>query len=520
MADHSALLNASIPLEPLLGYLNFSEGKPDPRFQKQFNDAYGLLADPGAPEPWMALHSALWAKLSELHASGASAFRSTEQAEGVLRRVFERVLPAYRRHHADLLFHLSDADLYQPFFLVRAVEAVLALGGPWDEDERAVGGALAQLNDYVGHRPIAILESRPRAEPYDHERLRPIPLYLRGAGCAWGRYRELLDEALTILRNTDPAILQDACFDLELLDELALDPRAYDHIHPVNRRSNYVFGEWDPHQIDLQGRYRRFVLRQVTLDALLDRVATARDVPPRELLFESAATLAGTILMASGISGSGPATHESTTTLTTLIPRIAKYRDAFYEGLLSTLHGTHAQRLRDEAARTKQPFGGARQHLNYYLGRHRAFQLQAQRLALIFATMGYPEASRKQAAQIPAASIDRRSAEEVGQRRNRHRSVGPAAAKDKVCVRNESRVIGDCRSREACRRGLNVADREADRPATGIRKNCPIGHIANRRILIDLHQGKGELGCFLRVAAGVEERGRGRHALPARNSAW
>ena len=60
-------------------------------------------------------------------------------------------------------------------------------------------------------------------------------------------------------------MLAEAGFDLEALEELAFDLRAYDHGHPANRRPNYVFGEWDPHQIDGQGRYRRYVARQVTL---------------------------------------------------------------------------------------------------------------------------------------------------------------------------------------------------------------------------------------------------------------
>ena len=49
---------------------------------------------------------------------------------------------------------------------------------------------------------------------------------------------------------------------------MALDPRAYDFDHPVNRRPNYHFGQWDPHHIDNRGYYSRFVLQQVTLDAL------------------------------------------------------------------------------------------------------------------------------------------------------------------------------------------------------------------------------------------------------------
>src|SRR5262249_8520009 len=204
------------------------------------------------------LHEILRDKLETLRTSGVSAFRDTRQAEAVLTLVFTKLLPAYRSHHADLLFHLGDRELFQPFFLARIFEAVLAQGAPWDEEERIVAGALRQLNDYVGHRPIAILETRPKAEPYDHERVRPIPLFIRGAGVAWGRYQDVVTKALDILAATDPAILAEAHFDPQLLDELAGDPRAYDHAHPANRRPNYVFGEWDPHHIDNQGRYRRY----------------------------------------------------------------------------------------------------------------------------------------------------------------------------------------------------------------------------------------------------------------------
>ena len=41
---------------------------------------------------------------------------------GLLALAFKQVLTAYRRHHADLLFHLSDRELFQPFFLARVIE--------------------------------------------------------------------------------------------------------------------------------------------------------------------------------------------------------------------------------------------------------------------------------------------------------------------------------------------------------------------------------------------------------------
>lgn len=405
MTDLHAELERQVPAAGLLGYLNFSQGKPDPRWQRQLEQAFCFVADRGAAEPWRAVHAWLAERLQAVHASGAAAFRDVSQAAAVLERAFVDLPAAYRRHHADLLFHQSDRDLFQPFFLARVCEAVLAQGAPWDAD-RIVPAALAQLNDFVGHRPIALLETRPRGEPYEHERVRPIPLYLREAGVAGGRYHDLVAGALEALQATDPRLLDEAHFDPALLDEFALDPRAYDHGHPVNRRPNYVFGEWDPHHLDSQGRFRRYVVRQVLLDALLDRVArppAGRD--PAELLREAAAVLAGTVLMATGVSGTGPETHDSGTTLATLVPRIARYRDAFYEQMLGKVAGPHGDRLRQEATRMRQPFGGARQHLNHYLARHRAEQMQQRQLALVFAEMGYPEASRQAAAHIPTASV-------------------------------------------------------------------------------------------------------------------
>jgi hypothetical protein len=405
MDSRFADIEQVVPLPGMLGYLNFSEGKPDPRFQKQLNDAYDCLLRHGSEELWRDLHGLLADKLQALKAGDSSAFRDTAQAEAVLALTFERLLPAYRAHHADLLFHLADRDLFGPFFLARAFEAVLSQGAPWTEAERIVSAALTQLNDYVGHRPIAILETRPRGEPYAHERVRPIPLYLRGADAAAGRYQELIAKAVEILTATDAGLLAEASFDLKLLEELSVDPRPYDQGHPVNRRPNYIFGEWDPDHLDQQGRYTRFVVRQLVLDALLDRVSTAGAANHTELMFEAAAVLAGTILMAAGISGGSRSAHDSFTTLATLMPRIARYRDGFYKNLLAQLRGAHADRLRQETATTRQPFGRARQHLNEYLARHRALQLQQRHLALLYTDMGYPESGRQEAARIPAASV-------------------------------------------------------------------------------------------------------------------
>ena len=128
---------------------------------------------------------------------------------------------------------------------------------------------------------------------------------------------------------------------------MSLDPRAYEFDHPASKRPNHHFGQWDPHHVDNRGYYRRFVLQQITLDALLSRARLAPAdgnvrpampplPPPRdELLFEAAAVLAGTILMASGTTGNGPGCHNSDVTLSNLLPHIAAYRDQFYEQLLA-----------------------------------------------------------------------------------------------------------------------------------------------------------------------------------------
>lgn len=392
-------------LEEILGYLNFSSGKPDARLYQNINAIYRRLEEsaPGPRCPWLALHQLLRTKLASLRGTSA-AFAQVEQAEAALRLVFDDVLPAYRRWHRDLLFHQTDAALFRPYFVARVCEGVLSQGPPWTETERIVDGTLQQINDFLGHRPVATLRTQQRIAPYAHEWVCPVPLYYAGAGVAEGRYRELIEAALAILRETDDHLLMQAYFDPDALEVLALDPRAYDFYHPVNRRPNYQFGQWDPHLVDSKGRYRRFVLQQVTLDTLLARVDSPTGLPTDEVLYEAAAVLAGTMLMASGVSGSGPDTHDSGTSLSTLMPRIAEYRDRFYEALLSRLQGSHGDRLRAEAAALRQPFGATRQHLNQGLARLRAAQLEHVHLAQIFAQMGYSQASLRQAHIVPVAS--------------------------------------------------------------------------------------------------------------------
>jgi len=387
-------------LTEILGYLNFSSGAGDTRFQRNLDRLHRLLTPVDGRLP---LQLALQGRL-DLLAADSPAFRDSEQARAVLKLVFDVVLPAYQRHHADLLHHLPLEDFYQPFFVARVVEATLSQGAPWNESDRITAGALTQLNDFLGHRPVAVLETGQQMQPYPHERFRPVPLFIKGAGAAAGKYHDLVFSALEILGEMPADILAGAYFDPALMDELALDLRAYDHAHPVYKRTNYTFGEWDPHCLDVSGRYRRFVVRAVILDALRDWMAQAEDVPADERVREASAVLAGTMLMASSVSGSGPDTHDSNVSLTSLLPKIARQRDAFYTRLLQTMKGKHADRLRREAQQVQQPFGKIRQHLNLYLAHFGCRQMQRSHLAYLYARMGYAGAAREQASIIPAAA--------------------------------------------------------------------------------------------------------------------
>jgi hypothetical protein len=397
-ADDSKLV------EEILGYLNFSSGASDSTFLWNLNELFARIdARPGNQPAWRRLGGVLRGALPGI--SGASqAFRSMEQAEAVTGLVFDHALPGYRLHHRDLLFHQRDEQLFLPFFIGRMCEAVLQQGPPWNEVDRIVRSAMAALNDYIGYRPVAVLQTEQKIQPYAQEWVRPVPLYIRGAGVSAGPYRELVQTALDILRRTDSAILLDAMFALDQLDELCFDPRAYDFDHPVNKRPNYLFGQWDMNRLDNAGRSRRFVVQQAALEAMMDRLNSPGEIPRKEAVFEEAAVLAGTMLMGSGISGSRPHEIDSSVTLPALVQRIADYRDRFYERLMDQLDEPHASRLRRESATLKQPFGAVRQHFNHYLAQRRAEQLQHVHLAQLFARMGYLEAARRQVRMVPAAS--------------------------------------------------------------------------------------------------------------------
>ena len=402
--------NGHDALAKLLGYLNFSSGKSDPQIFAHLNQIYDevlagrdMTKSKATPEPvWKGVSRLLRDKLAELRQEGG-AFAEAQQSQSVLDLVTDQAIPAYRQFHRDLLGHHADDFIFNSFMFGRICEVVLGQGPPWDESERITSSTIARLNDYIGYRPVPALETR-KLEPYANEWTRPIPVYIQHAGVATGPYRALIERAIHWLGSTNRDLLHEAHFDLEKMAELAIDPRAFDFEHPVNKRPNYHFGQWDPHAINHHGFYCRFVVQQVTLDALMARVEQEDSIPQEQRLDEAAAVLGGTILMASGISGEGPDAHDSTVNLAHLLPPIASYRDRYYFQLLDLFPSEHAGRLREEAIQLHQPFGGVRQHLNNYLSRTRATLIERVHLANMYARMGYPEAAKRQTGDVHVAS--------------------------------------------------------------------------------------------------------------------
>jgi hypothetical protein len=382
--------NAETSIEQLLD-------KNDP-FESQLFD----VAAENVPA-WTVVYVTLRDRLDFLAESNET-FREPEQAREVLHFVFEQLLPGWLKFHRDLLFHQRTDFLFNSFFVARAMELTLQLNDvPAAKKLKAV---LGQLNDHLGHRPIASLESQ-QIEPYQHEWIRPIPVYVRDAGAAVGPYQRIVARAVELIGDTSEDILRAARFDLDKLDELAIDPKAFDFDHPINKRPNHHFGTWDEQCIGPDGYYRRFIIHQVTLDGLLQRVTKgveSESIPVEELETEASAVLACTMLMASAISGDFVGAWDSETTLGTLLPVIAAYRDRFYEDLLGRLPARHRDRLREEALQRHQPLGAARQSLNATLSQRRASQLVNCRLASIFARMGFPVAAQMQLETVPVAS--------------------------------------------------------------------------------------------------------------------
>lgn len=403
------------PLETILGYINFSHGVREPQFFAAWNQLWTnpdleFLRQPPAQEgqKLILLRQFLEEKLAQLRRE-SPAFSDTTQGEFVLRFLFADVIPGYREFHRDILAHLSPDDYCQPFLLARFCEAILAeLSQAESVDslsaEHLLAATIKRLNDYLGYRPVPTLEGEKRHKPYEHEFVCPIPLWIRGAGAAEGRYKRLIDVALDILEHTSPELCRASFFDLSQLEEIVLDPRGYDMEHPVHQRPNYLYGLWDSRKLNARGYYSRFVLHDVHLDGILSHVMDVKPAEFEERLFEAAAVLAGTILMASGISGDRPGAILSSVQIDKWLQGIALVRDQFYVELLGRCTGQRRERLEEEMRRLRQPFGATRQGLNQRLAAHRSRELYTVALATCFAKMGAVQEARHWMAQIHSAA--------------------------------------------------------------------------------------------------------------------
>ena len=395
-------------MRDLLGYLNFSQGSVSNRFRAVLNE---LFRDPDRARSPEVLQDYLLTELHRLSSSGDAACANPAQAESVIRLTLGKLIPAYQAHHADLLGHLSASGFYSPYLLARMFEALLAACAERGDYRslQVIEAAVGSLNHFVGYRPVAVLENDRRSEVYSHERFCPVPLYLGDIGAAVGPYEDLINSTIAFMQGLPEDLVASSHFAVDRLAELCLDMRSHDHLHPVNKRTNYVFGEWDPEEIDTKGFYRRFIVRRLILDSLLDwinagkKTADTSDTDP-ERLFDASAVLAGTILMASAISGSGPQTYDSSVSLTSLLPVVARQRDNFYQRLLDTATGDRGRRLKKLAAESRQPFGHVRHELNMYLAKYGADQVQHRHLSWMFARMGFEEASCEEASVIPCLS--------------------------------------------------------------------------------------------------------------------
>lgn len=401
-------------LRAVIGYLNFSDGAFSTKFHQSLDEYFFKVRQTGEANLWRSLVRELRATLESWSQSG-SPFGDVSKAKRILTLAAEEAAPGYRRFHQDLLHHLPDEELYQSFFVGRLFEKTLAVAADvpavMDGEPSAVSsfGSLVvqRLNDFVGYRPMIVLEGRRPLETYPHERVAVLPLYLRGVGVSKGPYHSLVSGAFELLRAADPGILSDAWLDLDSLEELALDPRAYDHHHPANQRPGYQFGEWDPSRLNSQGRYMRFVTRRVilkTLERWLSSETKATKIAAEERVKESAAVLAGTILLASGVAGGGPGDLTSDHTPAVIVAHVSRLRDRFYTDLVARWPGPHGDRLRKEALRDRQPFGRLRQHLNLELGRLRALQLQHDGVARQYARMGRDAAATEEAEKVDSPS--------------------------------------------------------------------------------------------------------------------
>ena len=103
-------------LEQLLGYLNFSSGSPDPQFLSNLNVVWKHLAAKYPDDTWTHLYDFLTDAITH-YSNEKEAFARIDQARIVLEITFDQLLRSYFLFHQDLLFHSSEIQVFNAFFI-------------------------------------------------------------------------------------------------------------------------------------------------------------------------------------------------------------------------------------------------------------------------------------------------------------------------------------------------------------------------------------------------------------------
>ena len=144
-------------LEQVLGYLNFSSGSEDPLFHTNLNIVWRKLTAVYPQETWTRLYDFLFEAIDYL-SDHNEAFTNNDQSRIVIEITFDQLLRTYFMFHQDLLFHQSEIQLFNSFFIGRAFEVILQNGPDFENIDTEV--LLRQFNDFIGYRPVATLETQ------------------------------------------------------------------------------------------------------------------------------------------------------------------------------------------------------------------------------------------------------------------------------------------------------------------------------------------------------------------------
>lgn len=420
-------LHEEVGSQALLGWMQLSGGKPSDKFRASMSRAWSILKSEGISPVWRSLLGWLdgeWnaAALTRESGTGIYAGPPIAGAAIVASGIFIEATLANKRE----LLGNPDPDLVAgPLWIPSLLEYFVSNLSPEEIPEStALSGkintpeldwlvpivrrAMAHFHDFVGYRPVPVLESGRKVRVHNGERHRPGILWWPGVGVAPIPEAPMVARTIHWVKHAPSDILEDAGFSMSALTELAIDLREYDHSQPAAQRPNHLFGEWDPEKIDNKGRFTRMVVRSMLLRLLWDQVENPGpgDPPDRqERLEEGAILLAGVILMSAGVLGQGPESVDPTKSLAFVIPRIATYRDAFYGQVMTALPKAHRMRLEAEARLLKQPLGRVRQSLNRSISAQRATQLQNRLLARLFGRLGLTELALERIATIRVPSI-------------------------------------------------------------------------------------------------------------------